>query len=85
MTEINVGANSKITDCLVANPMRFLGKSGLFKFKAVCIATTPPTKNDMNDTIPIDPIINESISLMIRPFITLHLVNLPNTFPIIIE
>ena len=35
MTEINVGANSKITDCLVANPMRFLGKSGLFKFKAV--------------------------------------------------
>jgi hypothetical protein len=82
---MNVGANSKITDCLVANPIRFLGKSGLLKFRAVWIATTPPTKNDMKETIPIDPIINESISLMIRPFITLHLVNLPKTLLIIIK
>ena len=51
MTEINVGANSKITDCLVANPIRFLGKSGLFKFNAVCIATTPPTKKEINETL----------------------------------
>ena len=52
MTEMNVGANSKITDCLVANPIKFLGKRGLFTFKAVWIATTPPTKKDIKDTIP---------------------------------
>ena len=85
MTDINVGANSKIIDCLVANPIKFLGMRGLFRFKAVWIATTPPTKKDIKDTIPIDPMIKELISLMIRPFITLHLVNLPKTLPTIME
>ena len=60
-------------------------KRGLFRFKAVWIATTPPTKKDIKDTIPIDPMIKELISFMIRPFITLHLVNLPKTLPTIME
>jgi hypothetical protein len=33
--EINVGANSRITDCLVANPIKYLGIKGLVKFRAV--------------------------------------------------
>ena len=63
MTDINVGANSKITDCLVANPNQVFRHEGLFRFKAVWIATTPPTKKDIKDTIPIDPMIKELISL----------------------
>ena len=35
ITEINVGANSKITDCRVANPTKYLGISGLSIFRAV--------------------------------------------------
>ena len=33
--EIRVGANSKITDCLVANPIRFPGRKGLSILRAV--------------------------------------------------
>ena len=72
--EIKVGANSKITDCRVANPIKYFGIKGFVKFKAVCIATTPPTKKDINVTIPNEPIIKSSISLYIRIFITDHLV-----------
>ena len=46
MIDIKVGANSSITDCLVANPIKDFDKNGLLKFKAVWIATTPPIKND---------------------------------------
>ncbi len=77
--EINVGANSKTTDCLVAKPIKYLGIKGLVKFKAVCIATTPPTKNDIKETIPKESIIKSSISLKISCLITLHLVGLLKT------
>ena len=33
--EINVGANSKIIDCLVAKPTRYFGIRGLLIFNAV--------------------------------------------------
>jgi hypothetical protein len=36
------------------------------------MATTPPTKNEINDTIPTDRMIKESTSLMMRSFITLQ-------------
>ena len=52
--EQNVGANSKTTDCLVAKPTRYFGIKGLLMFKAVWIVITPPTKNEMNATIPSD-------------------------------
>jgi hypothetical protein len=74
--DMNVGANSKIIDCLVAKPIRYFGINGLVKFNAVCIATTPPTKKEIKETIPREPIIKSSISLRIRPFITDHLVGL---------
>jgi hypothetical protein len=48
---MKVGANSKITDCLVAKPMRYfelMDWSSLVQF----VATTPPTKNEMKATIP---------------------------------
>ena len=45
--DINVGANSSITDCLVAKPIKVFESSGLLKFKAVCIATTPPIKKEL--------------------------------------
>ena len=41
---MKVGANSRITDCLVANPINDFDKNGLLKLRAVCIATTPPIK-----------------------------------------
>ncbi|MGB1031509.1 MAG: ATP-binding cassette domain-containing protein, partial [Flavobacteriales bacterium] len=40
--------------------------SGSSRLSAVCIATTPPTKNEINATIPRDPIIKSSISLKIK-------------------
>ena len=49
--DTKVGANSNITDCLVAKPIRYLGISGFVKFNAVWIATTPPTKNEIKQTI----------------------------------
>jgi hypothetical protein len=56
----------------VAKPIKFFGNKGLVRFNAVCMATTPPTKNEINDTIPTDRMIKESTSLMMRSFITLH-------------
>ena len=35
MIDMKVGANSSITDCLVANPIKDLDKKGLLRFKAV--------------------------------------------------
>ena len=77
--EINVGANSSITDCLVANAISDLGISGLVRFRAVCMATTPPIKNEINATMPNEPIIRSSISLKMSGFITDHLVGLLKT------
>jgi len=85
MIEINVGANSSITDCLAAKPIRDLGISGLLRLSAVCIATTPPTKNDINATIPNDPIIRSSISLKIRSLSTLPFVGFTKVSLIIIK
>ena len=51
ITEMKVGANSKITDCLVAKPTKYFGIRGLFIFKAVCIVTTPPTKKEIVEKI----------------------------------
>jgi len=81
--EMNVGANSNITDCRVANPIRLFGIRGLSIFSAVCMETTPPTKNEINATMPKESIIRSSISLKIRCFKTDVLVKLPNTFLII--
>lgn len=63
MIDIKVGANSRIIDLFVAKPIKYLGIHGLSTFKAVCIATTPPTKNDIKATIPIDLRPNSSTSL----------------------
>ena len=60
--DINVGANSKIIDCRVANPISSFGINGLVKFNAVWIDTTPPTKKEMKATIPRESIIKSSIS-----------------------
>ena len=83
ITEMKVGANSKITDCLVANPTKYFGISGLFIFKAVCMVTTPPTKNEINATIPSDPMTKSSTSFRIKCFITVHFVGLRNISVII--
>jgi hypothetical protein len=79
MIEIKVGANSKIMDWRVANPIKFLGKKGFSKLRAVCMDTTPPTKKEMKETIPKDPIMRESISFKISCLRIFHLVNFPNT------
>ena len=50
-----VGANSKITDCLVANPIKLFGRKGLVRFNAVWMVTTPPIKKEMNIMMPIEP------------------------------
>ena len=81
--DINVGANSNIIDCRVANPIKLLGINGLSIFKAVCMVTTPPTKNEIKATIPREPIIKSSISLKISCFITDHLVGFRNISTII--
>ena len=39
---------------IYTNPIKYLGSNGFCRFNAVCILTTPPTKNDMNNTIPIE-------------------------------
>jgi hypothetical protein len=74
MIDINVGANSKITDWRVAYPISYLGMKELVRFNAVCIETTPPTKKEINATIPSESIIKSSTSLKIKPFITDHFV-----------
>ena len=76
MIEMNVGANSKMTDCRVANPIKYFGISGLVKFSAVWMATTPPTKNEIKATMPNDSIIRLSISFKIKPRITDHFTGL---------
>jgi hypothetical protein len=76
MIEINVGANSKITDCRVAKPTKYFGIKGLLMFKAVCIATY---EKEMKHTIPNEPMIKSSISLKIRFLSIDHLVILLNT------
>jgi hypothetical protein len=53
--DTKVGANSSITDCLVAKPMRLLGIIGLVRLRAVCMATTAPIKKEMKMIIPRDP------------------------------
>jgi hypothetical protein len=63
-------------DCLVAKPIKDFGIKGLSIFKAVWIVTTPPTKNDMKDTMPKEPIIKSSMSLKTKRRITDHLVGL---------
>ena len=55
MMEVKVGANSKITDCLVAKAIRLFGSRGLVRFRAVCMVTTPPMKNDTNMMMPMEP------------------------------
>jgi len=64
--ETKVGANSKITDWRVAKPINVFGTMGLSMFRAVWIATTPPTKNDINATMGKELMIRSSISLNIR-------------------
>ena len=49
-------------------------------FNAVWIATTPPTKNEINATIGMEPMIKSSISFKIRSFKTDVLVGLLKTF-----
>ena len=44
MTEIKVGANSKMTDWRVAKPTRYFGIKGFEIFNAVWIVITPPQK-----------------------------------------
>jgi hypothetical protein len=82
--EIKVGANSRIIDCLAAKAIKVFGIKGLLRFKAVCIATTPPIKKEIKATIPKEPIISSFISLKISSFNTDRLVILPNT-PLIIK
>jgi hypothetical protein len=81
--DIKVGANSKITDCLVANPTKYFGISGLFILRAVWIVTTPPTKKEIKATMPKDPITKSSMSFRISCFITDHLVGFRNISEII--
>src|SRR5690606_39679144 len=83
--DTNVGENSKIIDCLAVKPIKYLGMIGLFKFKAVCMVTTAPMKNDKNATIPKEPIINSSISLKIRFLIIRHFVGRRKISPIIMK
>ena len=47
------------------------------------VETTPPTKKEINATIPKEPMIKSSTSLNISPRITDHLVGLLNTSLII--
>jgi hypothetical protein len=54
--------------------MRLLGKKGEVRLRAVCMVTTPPIKKEMKIMIPKELKINSSISLRMRPFITLHFV-----------
>jgi len=63
----------------------FLGNNGFSRFNAVWMETTPPTKKEMKETIPNDPIIRTSISLNIRFFNIFHFVNFPKTFRSIIK
>jgi len=77
--EINVGENSRITDCLAAKAIRVFGIRGLFRLRAVWIATTPPMKKEIKETIPREPIIRSSISLNIRLFKTDLFVIRPKT------
>jgi hypothetical protein len=67
-------------DCLVAKPTKYLGNSGLSELIAVCMATTPPTKKEINATIPSEPIIRSSISRTISFLKTAPLVNFPKVF-----
>jgi hypothetical protein len=83
--DIKVGANSKITDCLVAKPISDFERRGLSKFSAVCIEITAPMKNESIETIGIDPIIKSLISLNINFFKTNHLQGLKNDNLIIIK
>jgi hypothetical protein len=83
--DINVGANSRIMDCLVAKPINDLERNGLVKFKAVCIDMTAPMKNDNIETIGIDSMIRSLISLKIKFFNTFHLHGLKNDILIIIK
>jgi len=53
--DTKVGANSRITDCLVVKPIKLLGIMGLVRLRAVCIATTPPIKKEIKIMIPKDP------------------------------
>src|SRR5690606_30553445 len=83
--DTNVGENSKIIDCLAVKPIKYLGILGLFKFKAVCMVTTAPMKNDKKATMPSEPIINSSISLKIRFFIRRHFVGRRKISPSIMK
>ena len=80
ITEINEGANSKMIDCRVAKPTKYLGNNGLSVLMAVWMATTPPTKNEIKATMPKEPMIRSSISLMISFHSTFHFVNFLNVF-----
>ena len=59
--DIKVGANSKITDCLVAKPIKDFERKGLLRFKAVWIDITAPIKNESIETIGMDSIIKSFI------------------------
>ena len=56
--EINVGENSKMIDWRAVKPIKYLGIIGLFKFKAVCMVTTAPMKNDKK------ALLNKTVVLM---------------------
>ena len=79
--DIKVGANSKIIDCLVAKPIKDFGINGFSRFSAVCMDITPPTKKDINATIPKELMMRSSISFIINSFITELFVWLLKTFP----
>ena len=83
--DINVGANSKITDCLVAKPIKDFDKNGLLKFRAVWIEITAPIKKDKIIIIGKDSIIKSLISLKINFLKTLNLQGLKNDILIIIK
>src|SRR5690606_13611998 len=83
--DTNVGENSKIIDCLAVKPIKYLGIIGLFRFKAVCMVTTAPIKNDKKATIPSEPIISSSISLKIRFLMIRHFVGLRKISPSIMK
>ena len=79
ITAVKVGANSNTIDWRVAKPMRYLGINGLSIFKAVCTATTPPTKKEIKATIPIDPKMRSSISRNMRSLVIDQRVRLRKT------
>src|SRR5690606_23450567 len=85
MMEVKVGANSRMTDCRVAKAIRLLGKSGLVRFRAVCMVTTAPIKKETKTMIPMEPYINSAISLRIKDLRIGYFVGFLNTSQIMVK